>query len=182
MLTTEPALSDRPVSVPPAAPAEPEQAVTVLSLPERAMRGAMRLAPSALGALGVVVLAVALELGLPGSAVGRAWLGLALLVPGLRLAHVLRARRQLPPPAPTRWVPQYLAGMGVSALLWAALPWLAFGDAEPAARAAAIAALLTAAFAEALALRAMSRLAIAQAGVAVLPAAFWLVAVGQPAA
>ena len=51
--------------------------------------------------------------------------------------------------------------------------------AEPAARAAAIAALLAAAFAESLALRAMSRLAIAQAGVAILPAVAWLIALAE---
>ncbi len=167
---------------PPSTPAELAQEAIVLSLPERAMLGALHAAPSSLGALALVVLAAAFELALWGSFAGRVWLGLALAVPALRLVHVLRARAQVRPPAPTRWVPQYLTGLAASALLWAALPWIAFDAAEPAARAAAIAALLAAAFAEALALRAMSRIATAQAGVALLPATFWLVAIGAPAA
>jgi diguanylate cyclase (GGDEF)-like protein len=162
-------------SAPPSTPAEQAQQAVVLTLPERAMRGAVRAAPVALAALALLVLATGIELALFARPAGRLWLGLALLVPGLRLAHTLRARSVLPPPAPNRWVPQYLAGLGASALLWAALPWIAFGDAEPAARAVAIAALLVAAFAEALALRAMSRLAVVQAGIVILPAVFWLI-------
>ncbi len=181
MLTAEPASrTDDAVAASPAAPSEPTaRDALVLSLPERAMRGALRAAPAALGALALVVVAVAFELGLFGSADGRLWLGLALLLPGLRLAHALVARAKLPPPNPARWVPQYLVGLALSSLLWAALPWLAFGAAEPAARAAAIAALLTAALAEALALRAMSRLAIVQAAVAIVPAVFWLIVAGE---
>ena len=181
MLTVEIASSAGAATAAPAsvAPQESSHEAIVLSLPERALRGALRTAPSALAALAVVVLAAAFELALFGSTAGRLWLGLALFHLCLRLAHTLIARAKLPPPAPTRWVPQYLAGLAGSSLLWAALPWVAFADAEPAARAAAIAALLAAAFAESLALRAMSRLAIAQAGVAILPAVAWLVALAE---
>ncbi len=181
MLTAEP-VSRTDADVAPATLELPEAAARealVLSLPERAMRGALRAAPPALGALALAVLAVAFELGLFGSADGRLWLGAALLVPGLRLAHALAARAKMPPPDPGRWVPQDLAGLALSSLLWVALPGLAFAAAEPAARAAAIAALLTAALAEALALRAMSRLAIAQAAVAIVPAVFWLMFAGE---
>ena len=113
MLTVEIASSAGAATAAPAsvAPQESSHEAIVLSLPERALRGALRTAPSALAALAVVVLAAAFELALFGSTAGRLWLGLALFHLCLRLAHTLIARAKLPPPAPTRWVPQYLAGL-----------------------------------------------------------------------
>ncbi|TXC65793.1 EAL domain-containing protein [Piscinibacter aquaticus] len=72
--------------------------------------------------------------------------------------------------------------MGATVLCWGALPWLAFAAADPAARAAAATVMLAAALAEALALRAMSRVAIAQAAVTIAPPGLWLlVAAESPA-
>jgi diguanylate cyclase (GGDEF)-like protein len=76
-------------------------------------------------------------------------------------------------------VPQYLAGAGAMSLWWAALPWLAFAAAEPAARSGVAVLILAAALAESLALRAMSRVAIVQAAVTLVPAGVWLIAMGE---
>ncbi len=179
MLTSVPASTDdvaapAPAASPPAGPMED-------SLPERAMRGALRAAPLVVGSLAVLVVATVLGLGGWSDAPAplKIALGVALLLLALRLAHVTVARSRMPPPDAARWVPQYLAGVAVTALWWAALPWIAFAGAEPAARTAAACAMLAAALAESLALRAMSRVAIAQAVTVMAPAGFWLLAMGE---
>ena len=199
MLTSPPALSDderleaaatpsRPASLPAplAEPAEAEPAVDqiALALQERAVSGALRAAPTVLGAGAVLAVAAASSLGELGhlgqAGFAHVWVGVALLVLLLRFIHVWRSRAALPPPEPGRWVPRYLAGMAVSAVLWASLPWATFADAEPAARLTVVLAMVGAVFAEAMALRAVSRLAIAQ-GVAVLGSAIaWLLVLATP--
>jgi len=167
------------VSAPAAADDTPSAARALAALPEHAMQGVWRAAPVGLAVQAQLALVASLGLGqLSASPWARGWLGLVWVVLGLRLAHVVRARRALPPPAAQRWVPQYLGGVAVSALLWAALPWIAFAAAEPASRLVVLVALLGAALAEGLALRAMSRLAVAQAAVVLLPASLWLLGFG----
>ena len=190
MLTLPPAIPDEradaaaPLSRPSfvaAAPAEAETPVDemVLALQERAVSGALRAAPTVLGAGVALAVAAASVLGHFGRPIGtQGWIALALLVPLLRWVHALRSRSALPPPAPTRWVPRYLAGMAASTLLWAALPWLSFAAAEPAARVTATLAMVGVVFAESMALRAMSRLAITQAAIVLGSALAGLLATG----
>ncbi len=201
-MTSHPSLSavarqiDGPSSAPPLSADGPDDAATVpasmeavpveapeaggVPLDERALLGALRAAPAALGIVAALACAATLELGLFASVPGRLWVALALLLQGLRFAHVMRARATVPPPAPSRWVPQYLGGLVLSNAFWAALPWVTFATVEPGARTAALTGLLIVAFAEALALQAMSRVAIGQAALAVVPACAWLVAFGHP--
>ncbi len=179
MLTSVPASIDDAAAP---APAPPPPAGPLLdSLPERAMRGALRAAPLVVGALAALIVATVLGLGGWSDAPAdlKIALGVALLLLALRLAHVMLARSRMPPPAAARWVPQYLAGVAATALWWAALPWIAFAGAEPAARTAAACAMVAAALAESLALRAMSRVAIAQAATVLAPAGFWLLVLGE---
>ncbi|WP_341893397.1 hypothetical protein, partial [Variovorax sp. YR752] len=127
------ALLSRPPSVPAAlaetAPVVDEMA---LALQERAVSGALRAAPTVLGAGVAFAVAAAAALGHFGRPIEtQGWIALALLVALLRWVHVLRSRSALPRPSPARWVPRYLAGMGAGTLLWAALPWLSFAAAEP---------------------------------------------------
>jgi diguanylate cyclase (GGDEF)-like protein len=176
MLTSPPPLPDderadtpvvpsRPASLPAAlAQADAPIDEMALALQERAVSGALRAAPTVLGAGTVLAVAAASVLGLFGRPIAtQGWIALALLVSLLRWVHVLRSRSALPPPSPARWVPRYLAGMAAGTLLWAALPWLSFAAAEPAARTTATLAMVGVVFAESMALRAMSRLAIMQA-------------------
>jgi diguanylate cyclase (GGDEF)-like protein len=176
MLTSVPAPAEDAAAPVPAAPAPLTD-----SLPERAMRGALRAAPKVMAALALLMLAAVFGLASWAEATTglKSLLGAGLILLALRLAHVLRARVAMPPPSAARWVPQYLAGMGAMALWWASLPWLAFAAAEPAARASVAALMLAAALAESLALRAMSRVAIAQAAVTLVPAGVWLLAMGE---
>lgn len=184
MLTSVPAAADEDAASVAPADAAPSAEAPHHALPERAMRGAMRAAPTVIGAQALLVVAAVLGLApwsdaAPGL---KLLLGIGLLLLAARLAHVLRARVKLPPPPPARWVPQYLAGTAAMALWWAVLPWLAFADAEPAARAGVATVMLAAALAEALALRAMSRVAIAQAAVPTALAGVWLLAMSEPPA
>ncbi|MFT3956124.1 MAG: EAL domain-containing protein [Piscinibacter sp.] len=196
MLTSQPAspddesadaavVSSRPASAP-AALAEPDPPVDemLLALQERAVSGALRGAPTVLGAGAVLAVAAAASLGELGhlgqAGFAHVWVVVSLLALLLRFVHAQRSRSALPPPEPARWVPRYLAGMAVSAVLWAALPWASFADAEPAARVTVVLAMVGAVFAEAMALSAVSRLAIAQ-GVLVLGSALaWLLVVATP--
>jgi diguanylate cyclase (GGDEF)-like protein len=176
MLTSAPAPADAA-----AAPVPAAQGSLPDSLPERAMRGALRAAPKVIAALAVLVLAAFFGLASWAEATSglKILLGGGFLLLALRLAHVLRARATMPPPPAARWVPQYLAGAGAMSLWWAALPWLAFAAAEPAARSGVAVLILAAALAESLALRAMSRVAIVQAAVTLVPAGVWLIAMGE---
>ncbi|MGD9835689.1 MAG: hypothetical protein AB7U92_23305, partial [Piscinibacter sp.] len=178
MLPSVPASADAAT-----APVRAAQGSLPDSLPERAMRGALRAAPKVIAALAVLVPAAFFGLASWADATSglKVLLGGGLVLLALRLAHALRARAMLPPPPAARWVPQYLAGAGAMSLWWAALPWLAFAAAEPAARAGVAVLILAAALAESLALRAMSRVAIVQAAVTLAPAGVWLLAMGGAA-
>ncbi len=194
MLTSPPALTDderteaaaassRPASMP-AALVDPEAPIDemALALQDYAVSDALRAAPMVLGVGSVLAIAAASSLGelghlgQPGFA--HVWIVVALLVLLLRFVHALRSRSVLPPPEPARWVPRYLAGMAGSSLLWAALPWTSFADAEPATRLTVALAMVGAVCAESMALRAMSRLAIAQTVAVIGSALTWLLVLG----
>jgi diguanylate cyclase (GGDEF)-like protein len=144
------------------------------ALQHEAMMGALRAAPAVLGCGAVLSLATASALGQFGShADARLWLALVLLLLTVRIGHVFWSRAAVAPAAPRHWVPQYLAGLALGAAAWAALPWLRFADVEPSQRVIAMLAMAGVAFAETLALRAMPRLAVAQAAVVTGSAAAW---------
>ena len=76
-------------------------------------------------ALMAVLMMLAIDLVSPGKA-SWAWLMVCLLVLGVRLAHALHWRSAAAPPPAKVLVQQYAIGVGASAMLWAALPWISY--------------------------------------------------------
>ncbi len=171
-------VSEPAVSIAQAA-AEP---VVDTALHDDVVSGALRAAPAVTGAGALLALLTAVSLGQFNTlAHARSWLGAALLLVTLRLAHWARARATAPLADPMRWTRNYMLGVAATALLWAALPWLRFAELDDAQRLLAMLAAAGVAFVECLALRAVPRVAIAQAALMLSSGAAWLFGMATPA-
>ena len=102
----------------------------------------------------------------------RQWLWFMLLVTGVRLLHLLRARRG--GATEPDFLRPYLAGVGVNALIWTVLPWMAYGGTDPSLRLMLLFAACGAAGVQALSLGAFPTIAIAQSAICLLPNCAWL--------
>ena len=184
MLTSLPAPTDDAIRV--SEPAVSDSAaiepLVDTALHDDIVSGALRAAPAVIGAGALLALGTAASLGQFNALAGaRMWLAAALLLVTLRLAHWARARAAAPLHDPMRWTQQYMIGVAAGSLLWAALPWLRFGELDDAQRLVAMLAVVGVALLECQALRALPRVAIAQAAVMLLSGAAWLFGMPQPA-
>ena len=185
MLTSLPAPVDDAVRVSepavPAAPAAVEPRIDTALLDD-VVSGPLRAAPAVIAAGALLALATAWSLGqFNALASARVWLGAALLLVTLRLAHWAWARASAPLSDPMRWTRHYLVGVAASAVLWAALPWLRFAELDAAQRLVAMLAMAGLALVESQALRAMPRAAIAQSALMLLSGVAWLFGMATPA-
>jgi diguanylate cyclase (GGDEF)-like protein len=184
MLSLLPAIAeDAPRVSQPAMPLPaPAAPVPDTALHDDVVAGALRAAPAVVGIGALLALGTVASLGQFNALAGaRAWLAATLLLVTLRLGHWAWARAAAPLRDPMRWTQQYLAGVAACSGLWAALPWLRFAELDAAQRLVTMLAVVGVALVESQALRALPRVAIAQAAVMLLSGAAWLFGMAQPA-
>jgi diguanylate cyclase (GGDEF)-like protein len=129
-------------------------------------------------ALMAVLMMLAIDLVSPGQA-SWTWLMACLLVLGLRLAHALHWRAAAAPPPAGALVYQYAAGVAVSALLWAVLPWVCYAGLDSTGRAIATLSVVGMVSAAVHSLGSVRGIALMHSGLLVLPSAAWLLFSGE---
>ncbi len=135
-----------------------------------------RCAPFTLSATAILGLAMAMAVDLfSASGMSSAWLVAFLLVTGGRLLHAMFWRQAASPPDAPALVRQYLIGLTLGSLPWAALPWIAFAGLPFGARISAMLAAAAVAGVEARSMSALPRSALLQAAALVLPGSLWLI-------
>ena len=129
-------------------------------------------------ALMAVLMMLAIDLVSPGKA-SWAWLMVCLLVLGVRLAHALHWRSAAAPPPAKVLVQQYAIGVGASAMLWAALPWISYAALDSTSRAIAMLSVVGMVSAAVHSLGAVRGVALLHASLLVLPSSAWLLFSGE---
>ena len=129
-------------------------------------------------ALMAVLTMLAIDLVSPGKA-SWAWLMVCLLVLGVRLAHALHWRSAAAPPPAKVLVQQYAIGVGASAMLWAALPWISYAALDSTSRAIAMLSVVGMVSAAVHSLGAVRGVALLHASLLVLPSSAWLLFSGE---
>lgn len=123
-------------------------------------------------------LAVVMTLAIDFSYTGKApwiWLGIAMLVFGARLFDAARWRTALEIPHSYVLIRSYSAGVMASALLWAALPFVAFSQLDMAGKAIVMLATAGTVSASALWMSSLRRLSLWQAALLLLPGSTLLI-------
>ena len=120
-----------------------------------------------------LAMAIAVDLSNPAP-ISTSWLMGLLALSALRLIHELYWRQSQTRPDPIAFTRRSLVGLAANTLLWAALPWLAFGALAMEGRVTVMLATIGVASIEARAVSPMPRSALLQALLLALSGSAWL--------